>query len=151
MLPLIDAAVIRPKDQSGSIVTLCPLFLKSSIVSGENLFSINKLPMSVSLGKKEWLSTAFHAYKGFIIIKDVYDKAPFIKDSRLPIGIIIYYAGISNTLLKYTVNFYGLDASTEVGINEISDAANSSDWAWIEATGILSFLYLSIQSLLKVE
>ena len=99
----------------------------------------------VSLGKKEWLSTAFHAYKGFIIIKDVYDKAPFIKDSRLPIGIIIYYAGISNTLLKYTVNFYGLDASTEVGINEISDAANSSDWAWIEATGILSFLYLWVE------
>ena len=99
----------------------------------------------VSLGKKEWLNTIFHAYKGFKIIKDVYNKAPFIKDSKLPIGIIIYYAGISNTLLRYTVNFYGLDASTDIGLNEISEAANSSDWAWIEAMGILSFLYLWVE------
>ena len=49
-----DAAVILPKDQSGSTVILCPLSFKFLIVFAENLFSTNRLPTSVYLGKNEF-------------------------------------------------------------------------------------------------
>ena len=103
------------------------------------------LSARVTLGKKQWLRTLYRAFKGFTIIDDVAEKSPEIKDARLPIGIVEYYAGISNVFLKWAVELYGLDASREAGLNEMSKAANEGDWAWIEAKGILSFLYLWVE------
>ena len=103
------------------------------------------LSARVTLGRKEWLKTLYRAYKGFSIIENVSDQSPNLKDANLPIGIVEYYAGISNIFLKWVVNLYGLAASREVGLNTISIAANESDWAWIEAKGILSFLYLWVE------
>jgi hypothetical protein len=104
------------------------------------------LSARVSLGKKEWLRTLYRAYKGFSIIDDVAEESPHLLDARLPIGIVEYYAGISNVVLKWTVELYGLNASKESGLSEISKAANESDWAWIEAKGILGFLYLWVEN-----
>jgi len=103
------------------------------------------LSARLSLGKKEWFRTLFRAYRGFTIIDDVAEEAPHLLDARLPIGIIEYYSGLSNLLLKWTVEFYGLNASRESGLIEISRAANESEWAWIEAKGILGFLYLWVE------
>jgi hypothetical protein len=103
------------------------------------------LSARVTLGKKKWLKTFFRAYKGFSIIDNVAKKSPEIKDARLPIGIVEYYSAMSNILIKWAVELYGLDASREAGLNEISMAANEGDWAWIEAKGILSFLYLWVE------
>ncbi|MBT6632079.1 MAG: hypothetical protein HOB40_03845 [Candidatus Marinimicrobia bacterium] len=99
----------------------------------------------VTLGKKEWFKTLYRAYKGFSIIHDISEKSPEIIDAKLPIGIIQYYAGISNALLKWAVQLYGLNSSKDAGLNEISEAANGGDWSWIEAKGILSFLYLWVE------
>lgn len=103
------------------------------------------LSARVTLGRKEWLKTLYRAYSGFSIIGKVSAESPHLKDASLAIGIVEYYAGISNILLKWAVNFYGLNASSEGGLNTISIAANESDWAWIEAKGILSFLYLWVE------
>ena len=100
----------------------------------------------VSLGKKDWLSVLNQAYRGFSIIDDVSKNRPGLIDAQLPIGIIGYYASVSNVFLRWLVKLYGLDTSKKEGIYKIEDAATNSDWAWIEASGILSFIYLWIEN-----
>ena len=100
----------------------------------------------VSLGRKDWLSVLNQAYRGFNIIEDVSKNRPDLIDAQLPIGIIGYYASVSNVFLRWLVKLYGLDTSKKEGIYKIEDAATNSDWAWIEASGILSFIYLWIEN-----
>ena len=99
----------------------------------------------VTLAKKKWLSTLFRAYRGFIIINKVHENNPEITDAHLPLGIVEYYSGRSNRLLKFAIEIFGLNPSTISGLNQISKAAEHGDWSWIEANGILSFLYLWVE------
>ena len=103
------------------------------------------LSARVTLGKKQWLRTLYRAYLGFSIIDDISENHPQIYDVHLPIGIIEYYSGISNNLLKWAVRAYGLNPSIESGLNGIELSAEQGDWSWIEAKGILSYLYLWIE------
>ena len=99
----------------------------------------------VSLGRKEWLSVLNQAYRGFVIIEAVAENKPDLIDAQLPIGIIGYYASISNVFLRWLVKLYGLNTSKKEAIYKIEYAAANSDWAWIEASGVLSFIYLWIE------
>ena len=99
-----------------------------------------------NLGKKEWLSLLVQAYRGFSIIEDVAYKNPKLMDAQLPIGIVEYYAGMSNIVIRWAVELFGLNASKTSGLARILKAANHSEWAWIEATGIMSFLYLWVEN-----
>ena len=99
-----------------------------------------------SLGKKEWISVLIQSYTGFKIIKEVASKNPEMVDAQLPIGIVEYYASISNPIIKFLVSIYGLDASKYSALEKISNAAKYSDWAWIEASGVIAFIYLWIEN-----
>ena len=99
----------------------------------------------VALGKKDWLKTLYRGYKGFSIINDVAGETPELQDAKLPIGIVEYYTGLSNILLKWAVELYGLDPSRESGLRQMSIAADNGDWTRIEAKSILSFLYLWVE------
>ena len=99
-----------------------------------------------SLGKKEWISVLIQSYTGFKIIKEVANKNPEMVDAQLPIGIVEYYASISNPIIKFLVSIYGLDASKYSALEKISNAAKYSDWAWIEASGVIAFIYLWIEN-----
>ena len=99
-----------------------------------------------SLGKKEWISVLIQSYTGFKIIKEVANKNPDMIDAQLPIGIVEYYASISNPIIKFLVSIYGLDASKYSALEKISNAAKYSDWAWIEASGVIAFIYLWIEN-----
>ena len=99
-----------------------------------------------SLGKKEWISVLIQSYTGFKIIKEVANKNPEMIDAQLPIGIVEYYASISNPIIKFLVSIYGLDASKYSALEKISNAAKYSDWAWIEASGVIAFIYLWIEN-----
>ncbi len=103
------------------------------------------LSARVSLGKKEWLSTFFHANKGFSIIKGIARESDQIVDLQLPIGIVEYYAGISNIFLRWTVDLLGFEPTVESGLEKIREAANEGKWSWIEAKAILCNLYLWVE------
>ena len=98
-----------------------------------------------SLGKKDWISVLVQSYKGFRIIEKVAEEQPNLIDAQLPIGIVGYYASISNAFIRMLINLYGLDTSKESALNKIENSALNSDWAWIEASGILSFIYLWVE------
>ena len=129
-----------------------PIYQKLVIANPQNaeyklyLGSTLGMRARVSLGKKDWLSVLNQAYRGFLIIEDVSKNRPDLIDAQLPIGIIGYYASVSNVFLRWLVKLYGLDTSKKEGIYKIEDAAINSDWAWIEASGILSFIYLWIEN-----
>ena len=103
------------------------------------------LAARVSLGEKKWLKTLYRSYKGFSIIQEVANNSPEIIDAQLPIGIVEYFAGISNSLLRWAVNMYGLEASRKTGIDKIEIAADKGKWSWIEAKAILCNLYLWVE------
>ena len=103
------------------------------------------LTARVTLAKKRWLATLLRAYRGFVIITDVTEKNPDMMDGRLPLGIVQYYSGMGNVVIQWAVSLYGLNASTESGLNQMILAADNSNWAWVEANGILSFLYLWVE------
>jgi tetratricopeptide (TPR) repeat protein len=103
------------------------------------------LKARVTLGRKQWLRTLSHGYKGFNIIEDISKNHPDIIDAQLPIGIIEYYAGISTSMLKWAVKLYGLNTSRDLGLQKINLAAESGSWSWIEAKSILSNVYLWVE------
>ena len=86
------------------------------------------------------------SYTGFKIIKEVANKNPEMIDAQLPIGIVEYYASISNPVIKFLVSIYGLDVSKYSALEKISNAAKYSDWAWVEASGVIAFIYLWIEN-----
>ena len=53
-----------------------------------------------SLGRKDWISVLKQSYKGFKIEK-VAERNPEMIDAQLPIGIVGYYASISNVFIRY--------------------------------------------------
>lgn len=106
------------------------------------LGSATGLMARIYLGKKEWLNTLNWAYSGFRVIQTVEKEHPEIVDASLPIGIVEYYASLSNVLIQWGASLLGLDPSRERGLEKIERAANNGPWSWIEAKGILSFLYL---------
>ena len=103
------------------------------------------LSARVSLGKKKWLNTLFHSHKGFSIMKGIANKSDQIVDLQLPIGIVEYYAGISNVFLRWTIDLLGFEPSVELGLEKIMQAANEGKWSWIEAKAILCNLYLWVE------
>ena len=109
------------------------------------LGSTKGLRARVSLGNKAWLSILFDAYRGFTIIENVYRENPGLVDAKLPIGIVEYYASVGNVFVRWAVDLYGLETSKDKALKKISDAAKNSKWAWIEASGIISFIYLWLE------
>ena len=106
------------------------------------LGSATGLMARIYLGKKEWLNTLNWAYSGFRVIQKVEEEHPEIVDASLPIGIVEYYAGLSNVLIQWGASLLGLDPSRGRGLSKIERAANDGPWSWIEGKGISSFLYL---------
>ena len=111
------------------------------------LGSTRGLKARSSLGKKDWISVLVQAYKGFSIIEKVVEEDPRLIDAQLPIGIVEYYASVSNIFIRWAVNLYGLESSKELALEKIANAANNSKWAWIEASGIISFIYLWLEEM----
>ena len=103
------------------------------------------LSARVSLGKKEWLNTLLHSHKGFSIIKGIASQSNQIVDLQLPIGIVEYYSGVSNVILRWTIALMGFEPSVESGLEKIMQAANEGKWSWIEAKAILCNLYLWVE------
>ena len=99
------------------------------------------LKARILLGQKKWIPTLFSAYKGFRIIQKVEQIDSTLLDLYLPIGIVEYYAGMSNVLIKAGAELFGLEASKQEGLRKMEIAATQSPWAWTEATSILSFIY----------
>lgn len=107
------------------------------------------LKARILLGQKQWFGTLSAAYKGFRLIRKAWAMDPNLKDAALPIGIVEYYAGLSNPLVKFGATLFGLNPSKEEGIKKMIIYAVESEWAVTEAKSILSFVFLWVDTDLK--
>lgn len=94
------------------------------------------------LGQKKWISTLAAAYQGLQLIKHSAEIDPGLKDAYLPMGILEYYAGLSNYFIKSAASLFGINPSRFSGLEKMEIAADKSEWAWIEAKSVLSYIYL---------
>ena len=103
------------------------------------------LKARVYLGQKDWINTLVWGYRGFSQVLDVAQKYPEISDAQLPLGIVEYYAGMSNFLIRWAAaGMFELNPSTIAGEKKILIAAENGEWSWIEAKGTLVFIHLWI-------
>ena len=93
------------------------------------------------LGQKKWISTFFSAYRGFRVIQKAASMDTTMLDAYLPIGIVEYYTGLSNTLVKAGAEYFGLEASRKEGLRKMEISASQSPWAWTESLSVLSYIY----------
>ena len=103
------------------------------------------LKARIYLGKKELFNTLLWAYRGFQRVQGVAEEYPEIYDAQLPIGVAEFYASMSSVLVQWAATLFGLHPTTQAGLEKIEAAAEKGEWSWIEAKGILAFIYLWIK------
>jgi len=109
------------------------------------LGSTRGLQARILLGQKKWFGTLAAAYQGFKLIKRSAELDPQLMDTYLPLGILEYYAGLSNYFIKSAASYFGLNPVSSSGLEKMERAAQDSEWAWIEAKSVLSYIYLWMQ------
>ncbi len=103
------------------------------------------LKARIYLGKKDWFNTLVWAYRGFNRVQEVAEEHPEIYDAQLPIGVAEFYASMSGVLIQWAATLFGLRPTADAGLEKIEAAAEKGEWSWIEAKGILSFIYLWVK------
>lgn len=103
------------------------------------------LKARVHLGKKEWISVVKEGIKGYSGILTVNKEYPEIYDTHFPMGILNYYAGNMSGFVRFFSSFVGIQADKDLGIRLITVTAEKGEFAWIEASQILVYIYLWIE------
>ena len=132
-----DVNLIEIESIYDSLLTIHPDHPEYMLYYG----STRGLKARIFLGQKKWIPTLISAYQGFRIIQKAKAIDSTMTDTYLPIGIVEYYAGLSNVLVKAGAELFGLEASREEGIRKMEIAATQSPWAWTEAMSVLSYIY----------
>tara|TARA_B100000029_G_scaffold514878_1_gene619434 strand:- start:6192 stop:7319 length:1128 start_codon:yes stop_codon:yes gene_type:complete len=100
------------------------------------------LKARVHLGKKEWLSVILEGIKGYSGVLSVYKKHPELYDAYFPLGILNYYSGNMSGIVRFMSGFVGIKADKDLGLHLINISSEKGEFAWIEASQILVFIYL---------
>ena len=96
----------------------------------------------VSLANKEWFDVLSSSYKGLRYIRKTNQIDPLIYDYYLPIGLIVYFLCLSTFPLQVGGRMMGFESDCEIGISMLESALEKSEFSWIEASNILTYIYL---------
>ena len=104
------------------------------------LGTVQSLKARIYLGQKRFLSTFYSAYRGFKMIQKANKDSSQTKDALLPIGIVEWYSGLSNPVVKLAAQALGVKPSRSGGIAKMEQSARESDWAWMESMSMLAYI-----------
>ena len=110
-----------------------------------NMATTQGLLARVALGKKDWLGVVSSGIKGYKGARAVHQNHPEIYDSYLPLGVLNYYVGRSSSAVQILGNIFGIEANSDIGLQQINLAVEKGEYARVEATSILAYIYLWIQ------
>ena len=110
-----------------------------------NMATTQGLLARVALGKKDWLGVVSFGIKGYKGARAVHQNHPEIYDSYLPLGVLNYYVGRSSSAVQVLGNIFGIEANSDIGLQQINLAVEKGEYARVEATSILAYIYLWIQ------
>ena len=100
------------------------------------------LKARVSLAKKEWFDVLSSGYKGYKYILKTNKLDKTIYDYYLPIGLLEYFLCISSRPVQMGGKIMGFDSDCDVGKSNLELALEKSKYSWIEASNILTYIYL---------
>tara|TARA_B100000315_G_scaffold75611_1_gene69171 strand:+ start:7651 stop:8775 length:1125 start_codon:yes stop_codon:yes gene_type:complete len=96
----------------------------------------------VHLGKKEWIGVVYDGFRGFKGVKSVHKKYPELWDSYLAMGVFDFYVSNSSSIVQFFAGLLGVDSDRKKALENIQLAVEKGEYSWIEASYILSFIYL---------
>tara|TARA_Y100000590_G_scaffold273612_1_gene307228 strand:- start:350 stop:1429 length:1080 start_codon:yes stop_codon:yes gene_type:complete len=103
------------------------------------------LKARVHLGKKEWVGVVMEGIKGYGGVRSLYREHPEIYDTYFPMGILNFYAGNMSGFVRFISSFLGIEPDKELGLELMTTTAEKGEFAWIEASQILVYIYLWIE------
>lgn len=104
------------------------------------------LKARVHLGRKEWLNVILEGINGYTGVLSVHKNNPDLYDSYFPLGILNYYSGNMSGFFRFMSGFVGIEADKDLGLRFINIASEKGEFAWIEASQVLVFIYLWMDS-----
>ena len=98
-----------------------------------------------ALAGKAWLDVLYFGYQGLKYIRKAQDMDSELKDVYMPLGLMEYFACLSAAPVQWGAKLIGLSTDCEVGITHLEIAAKESHYSWIEASNVLTYVYLHIE------
>ena len=98
-----------------------------------------------ALAGKAWLDVLYFGYQGLKYIRNAQDMNSELKDVYMPLGLMEYFACLSEAPVQWGAKLVGLSTDCEVGLNHLEIAAKESQYSWIEASNVLTYAYLHIE------
>lgn len=96
----------------------------------------------IGLAVKDWFDVLYSGYKGVSMVKRAYKMDQELYDALMPIGLLDYYTCISSTPIQWVSRIMGINPDCDVGIDELEHAVKKSQYAWIESSNVLTYIYL---------
>ena len=98
-----------------------------------------------ALAGKAWLDVLYFGYQGLKYIRKAQDMDSELKDVYMPLGLMEYFACLSAAPVQWGAKLVGLSTYCVVGITHLEIAAKESHYSWIEASNVLTYVYLHIE------
>ena len=99
----------------------------------------------IALANKDWLDVLYNGYQGLKHIRKAEDMDDMLMDVYMPMGIMSYFACMSPMPVQWAAAMVNLSTDCEVGVAQLNMAVERSHYSWMEASNVLSYIYLHIQ------
>lgn len=98
-----------------------------------------------AMASKEWINVLIYGYKGLKYVGKAHNMDEKLMDVYMPMGLMEYFSCISPAPVKWAAKITGLEVDCEMGLQYLNVAVTESHYSWIEASNVLSYVYLHIQ------
>jgi len=99
----------------------------------------------IALANKDWLDVLYNGYQGLKHIRKAKEMDDMLMDVYMPMGIMSYFTCMSPAPIQWAAAIVDLSSDCEVGLAQLNIAAEKSHYSWMEASNVLSYIYLHIQ------
>ena len=99
----------------------------------------------IAIAQKRWMSVLYSGLKGFRLIQRSQEQDSTLADAWLAVGLFDYYAGSRSKPIQIVARMFGVRPDRRLGLAELERAVREAPYAWLEAAGIISIIYLYIE------
>ena len=109
------------------------------------LGSLYGLEARIELAYSHWFKAFLSTRNGYKYINKAHRLDNNLDDVYLPLGLISYYTCISSPFIKFLSKIAGISVDCDNSINYLELASTSSHYSYIEASNLLSYIYLYME------
>lgn len=103
------------------------------------------LKARIALSQKRWTTVVTSGLRGWRLVNRAHESDTSLVDAYLPIGLFDYYTGSGSAPVRFMARLLGMHPDKQLGMAELSRAANEAPHAWIEAASTLAILLAYIE------